>query len=78
MPQFWGGRKPEYPEETLEVRLTFTETQSTYNKSFVVGVEGVIDVHYASLTSFLLLKLFIIKLFSKIVFPWYLAIIKWF
>ena len=29
--QFWGGRKPECPEETLEVRLRSTETQSTYN-----------------------------------------------
>ena len=47
--QFCGGRKPEYPEETLEVRLRLTETQSTYN--IVVEVEGVIDVHYASLTS---------------------------
>ena len=28
---FWGGRKPECPEETLEVRLRSTETQSTYN-----------------------------------------------
>ena len=46
--QFCGGRKPEYPEETLEVRLRLTETQSTYN--IVVEVEGVIDVHYASLT----------------------------
>ena len=47
--QFCGGRKPECPEETLEVRLRSTETQSTYN--IVVEVEGVIDVHYASLTS---------------------------
>ena len=47
--QFCGGRKPECPEETLEVRLRLTETQSTYN--IVVEVEGVIDVHYASLTS---------------------------
>ena len=47
--QFCGGRKPECPEETLEVRLRSTETRSTYN--FVVEVEGVIDVHYASLTS---------------------------
>ena len=47
--QFCGGRKPECPEETLEVRLRLTETQSTYNT--VVEVEGVIDVHYASLTS---------------------------
>ena len=45
--QFCGGRKPECPEETLEVRLRSTETRSTYN--FVVEVEGVIDVHYASL-----------------------------
>ena len=28
--QFSGGRKPECPEETLEVRLRPTETQSTY------------------------------------------------
>ena len=49
--QFCGGRKPEYPEETLEVRLRLTETQSTYN--IVVEVEGVTDVHYASLTSLL-------------------------
>ena len=47
--QFCGGRKPEYPEETLEVRLRLIETQSTYN--IVVEVEGVIDVHCASLTS---------------------------
>ena len=38
--QFCGGRKPEYPEETLEVRLRLTETQSTYN--IVVEVEGVV------------------------------------
>ena len=37
------------PEETFEVRLRSTETRSTYN--IVVEVEGVIDVHYASLTS---------------------------
>ena len=36
-------------EETLEVRLRWTETRSTYN--IVVEVEGVMDVHYASLTS---------------------------
>ena len=47
--QFCRGRKPECPEETLEVRLRSTETRSTYN--IVVEVEGVIDVHYASLTS---------------------------
>ena len=47
--QFWGGRKPECPEKTLEVRLRSTETRSTYN--IVVEVKGVIDVHYASLTS---------------------------
>ena len=47
--QFCGGRRPECPEETLEVRLRLTETQSTNN--IVVEVEGVIDVHYASLTS---------------------------
>ena len=47
--QFCGGRKPECPEKTLEVRLRLTETQSTYN--IVVEVEGMIDVHYASLTS---------------------------
>ena len=47
--QFCGGRKPECPEETLEVRLGSSETRSTYN--FVVEVEGVIDIHYASLTS---------------------------
>ena len=29
--QFWGGRKRECPEKTLEVRLRSTETQSTYN-----------------------------------------------
>ena len=29
--RFWGGRKPEYPEKTLEVRLRSTETQSLYN-----------------------------------------------
>ena len=29
--QFWWGRKPECPEETLEVKLRSTETQSTYN-----------------------------------------------
>ena len=39
----------ENPEKTLEVRLRSTETQSTYN--IVVEVEGVIDVHCASLTS---------------------------
>ena len=44
-------RKPECQEETLEVRLRPTETQSTYNINFVVVVEGVIDVHYPSLTS---------------------------
>ena len=47
--QFCGGRKPECPEKTLEVRLRLTQTQSTYN--IVVQVEGVIDVHYASVTS---------------------------
>ena len=47
--QFGGGRKPECPEKTLEVRLRLTETRFTYN--IVVEVEGVIDVHYASLTS---------------------------
>ena len=47
---FLGGRKPEGPEETLIVRLRSTETQSTYN--IEVEVEGVIDVHYASLTSY--------------------------
>ena len=47
--QFCGARKPECPEKTLEVRLRLTETQSTYN--ILVEVEGVIDVHYASLTS---------------------------
>ena len=36
-------------KKTLEVRLRLTETQSTYN--IVVEVEGVIDVHYASMTS---------------------------
>ena len=36
-------------EETLEVRLRSTETRCTYN--IEVEVEGVIDVHYASLTS---------------------------
>ena len=36
-------------EETLEVRLRSTETQSTYN--IVVEVEGMIDVHCTSLTS---------------------------
>ena len=46
--QFCRGRKPECLEETLEVRLRSTETRSTYN---IVEVEGVIDVHYASLTS---------------------------
>ena len=35
--------------KTLEVKLRSTETQSTYN--IVVEVKGVIDVHYASLTS---------------------------
>ena len=40
----------ECPEKTLEVRLRSTETQSTYN-IFLVEVRGVIDVHYASLTS---------------------------
>ena len=29
--QFCGGRKPECPEKTLEVRLRLTQTQSTYN-----------------------------------------------
>ena len=43
-------RKPECPEETLRVRLRSTETRSTYN-IVVLEVEGVIDVHYASLTS---------------------------
>ena len=47
--QFWGERKPECPEKTLEVRLRSIETQSTYN--IVVGVEGMIDVHFTSLTS---------------------------
>ena len=47
--QFCGGRKPECPEKTLEVRLRSTETRSTYN--IVVEVEGVIDVHCTSLTS---------------------------
>ena len=47
--QFCGGRKPECPEKTLEVRLRSTETRSTYN--IVVEMEGVIDVHYASLAS---------------------------
>ena len=47
--QFCGGRKQECPEKTLEVRLRLTQTQSTYNN--VVEVEGVIDFHYASLTS---------------------------
>ena len=47
--QFCGGRKPECPEETLEIRLRSTETRSTYN--IIVEVEGVIDVHSASLTS---------------------------
>ena len=47
--QFLGGRKLECPEKTLEVRLRSTETQSTCN--IVVEVEGVIDVHCASLTS---------------------------
>ena len=36
-------------EETLEVRLRSTEIRCTYN--ILVEVEGVIDVHYASLTS---------------------------
>ena len=44
--QFCGGRKPESPEKTLEVKLRLTETRSIYN--IVVEVEGVIDV---SLTS---------------------------
>ena len=48
------------PEETLEVRLRSTETQSTYN--IVVEVEGVIDVHYASLTLRLQFRLTIIQL----------------
>ena len=48
-PSVHGGRKPECPEKTLEVSLRVTQTQSTYN--VVVEVEGVIDVHYASLTS---------------------------
>ena len=47
--QFCGGRKPECPEETLKVRLRSTETRSTYN--IPAEVEGVIDVHYTSLTS---------------------------
>ena len=47
--QFCGGRKPECLEKTLEVRLRLTQTQSTCN--IAVEVEGVIDVHYASLTS---------------------------
>ena len=48
--QFWGERKPECKEKTIEVRLRSTETQfQTHN--IVVEVEGVIDVHYASLTS---------------------------
>jgi len=41
--------EPEWPEKTLEVRLRWTETQSTYN--IVVEVEGVVNVHCASLTS---------------------------
>ena len=40
--------KAECPEETLEVRLRSTETLHT---TFVVELEGVIDVQYASLTS---------------------------
>ena len=48
---FWEERKLDCPEETLKVRLRSTETQSTYYINFVVEVEGVIDVHYASLTS---------------------------
>ena len=44
-----GGRKPDCLEKTLKVRLRSTETQSTYN--IVVEVEGVTDVHCASLTS---------------------------
>ena len=48
-PSVHGGRKPECPEKTLEVSLRLTQTQSTYN--VVVEVEGVTDVHYASLTS---------------------------
>ena len=31
MSWFWWGRKPEYPEKTLEIRLGSTETQPTYN-----------------------------------------------
>ena len=36
-------------EETLEVRLRSTEID--IHTAFVVEVEGVIEVHYASLTS---------------------------
>ena len=36
--QFCGGRKPECPEKTLEVRLRLTQTQCTYN--IVVEVEA--------------------------------------
>ena len=42
-------RKLECPKESLEVRLRSTETQSTHN--IVVEVEGMIEIHYASLTS---------------------------
>ena len=54
--QFCEGMKPECPEKTLEVRLRLTETQSTYNievrwRRGDVELEGMIDVHYASLTS---------------------------
>jgi len=41
--------EPERPEETLKVRLRSTETNPL--TTFVVEVEGVIDVHYAILTS---------------------------
>ena len=60
--QFWGGRKPDCPEKTLEVRLRSTETQFTY---YICSRGGrrdwcplrQIDVHYASLAP--QIKLFI-------------------
>ena len=48
---FCRGRKLECLEKTLKVRLRLSETQPTYNINFVGEVEGMIDVHYTSLTS---------------------------
>ena len=49
--RFLMKKKPEGLEETLRVRLRLTETHPSYNINFVVKVGGVIDDHYANLTS---------------------------